>query len=278
LHKDVAGRIEVPLDGPSFVAQCYRAAAPLTQENMPEHLSKFGYRMHSMLCLPIFGPNGVIGVVQMLNKQWKPAFTKEDELIGQKFTTMLAFVLQGAKDYTASREEIEREAQVDSSRRSTKDLQNEAFNAVVNDLSAMVGADRASLFLVDAKENAMFTIVAQNTSRIRIPAGQGLVGHVAKTGETVNVPDAYQTEMFNREVDKETGYRTRSVLAMPVFAGDGEILGVIECMNKKGIGAPRFTSEDEALVKAFALHVAVAVMGQNSSFHSVVEAFRHRQF
>merc|ERR1711870_189537 len=113
-------------------------------------------------------------------------------------------------------------------------------------------------FLVDDQENSMFTIVAQNSSRIRIPAGQGLVGHVATTGEIVNVVDAYQTEMFNREVDKATGYRTRSVLAMPVFSGDGVILGVIECMNKKGEGTPKFTSDDEALVKAFALHIAVA--------------------
>ncbi len=52
---------------------------------------------------------------------------------------------------------------------------------------------------------------------IRFPASVGLAGHVASTGETLNIGDAYVDERFNPDIDRRTGYRTRSVLAAPVL-------------------------------------------------------------
>ena len=86
--------------------------------------------------------------------------------------------------------------------------------------------------------------------------GSGIVGHVAKTGETVSIPDAYQDARFNKEVDERTGYTTKSVLCMPVMVQrDGKkfIIGVAMAINKAGMhtGIVPFSEEDEKVVCLF---------------------------
>ena len=82
--------------------------------------------------------------------------------------------------------------------------------------------------------------------------GSGIVGHVAKTGETVSIPDAYQDDRFNKEVDGKTGYKTKSVLCMPVKIEmadkrDSIIIGVAMAINKTDVtkNIVPFSSDDE---------------------------------
>merc|ERR1711879_148810 len=105
--------------------------------------------------------------------------------------------------------------------------------------------------------------------------GQGIVGHVAATGATVNLDDAYESPLFDQSYDKASGYKTGSVLAMPIYSPSAEIIGVLECINKHGKPS-RFTGEDEQMLKAFALHVSVALNGQGDSFDAVVQTFRQQ--
>ena len=66
-------------------------------------------------------------------------------------------------------------------------------------------------------------------TEIRVGWGQGIVGHVAQSGVTLNIPDVYRDERFNQDVDNMTGYRTRSMLCMPIKdAGSGEVMGVAQ--------------------------------------------------
>ena len=76
--------------------------------------------------------------------------------------------------------------------------------------------------------------VAEGTSQeIRLPLGQGIVGHVGSTGERLNIPDAYQDPRFDRSFDLASGYRTRELLAVPVVGQvTGRVIGVIQ------VGAP----------------------------------------
>jgi CRP-like cAMP-binding protein len=85
---------------------------------------------------------------------------------------------------------------------------------VVTTASKVMNADRATLFLRDPSTGDLWSKVAEgeNTREIRVPSGRGLVGWVAANGQLLNVPDAYQDERFNVEVDLRTGYRTRSIL------------------------------------------------------------------
>jgi signal transduction histidine kinase len=121
-----------------------------------------------------------------------------------------------------------------------------------------IGADRGTLYLMDEAANELWSKVAQgsNMVEIRLPVGKGLAGYVAKTGETVNIADAYKDPRFNPEIDKKSGYRTRNVLCMPMRNKDGNIVGVFQFLNKRE-GA--FTSDDDAFIEALSVHAAIAL-------------------
>ncbi|MEE9609748.1 MAG: GAF domain-containing protein, partial [Desulfatiglandales bacterium] len=122
----------------------------------------------------------------------------------------------------------------------------------------VMNADRASLFLVDAAVGELWSKVAQGEEirEIRIPFGRGIAGWVAQHHQLVNIEDAYSDYRFNPEVDRRTGYRTRNILCGPVKNLQGETIGVIQVINKKG-GA--FNRDDESLFRAFAYQTAIAV-------------------
>lgn len=106
-------------------------------------------------------------------------------------------------------------------------------------------ADRSTLFLVDRRTNELWSKIAQGLGigEIRMPLSTGLAGHVARTGETVNIADAYADDRFNPEVDADTGYRTTSVLCMALRNPRGVTVGVIEMLNRL---EGSFTPDDEA--------------------------------
>jgi HD-GYP domain-containing protein (c-di-GMP phosphodiesterase class II) len=129
---------------------------------------------------------------------------------------------------------------------------------IIANTTKVMDADRSSLFLVDQDTNELWSRIAQGAeiSEIRFPVGVGIAGHVAKTGETINIKEAYEDPRFNKEVDKKTGYRTKTILCMPMINHEGKVIGVIQVLNKiNGI----FTDYDEELLSAFCSNAAVAV-------------------
>jgi len=132
---------------------------------------------------------------------------------------------------------------------------------IVGRTSRMLGCERSSVFLLDQTGEYIYALVAQglDTQEIRVPTAKGLAGHVARTGEAVNVSDAYSDSRFNPDVDKATGFRTRAVLALPLFGRKNQVLGVIQCLNRIGPdGKPSiFSQEDERLLAAMAGLAAV---------------------
>jgi Nif-specific regulatory protein len=133
------------------------------------------------------------------------------------------------------------------------------LRALVDRVASAVGADRGTLYLVDASRGELFSRAAHlpELPEIRLGMGQGVAGHVAKTGEIVNVPSSHGDARFFPEVDRRTGYRTLSLLACAVRDGRGEILGVLEVLNKKGGGT--FTAADERAIVALAAEAAEAL-------------------
>jgi CheY-like chemotaxis protein len=99
-------------------------------------------------------------------------------------------------------------------------------------------ADRSSIFLLDEARQELWSRVALGMDEqvIRFPADRGIAGHVATTGELLNVADPYADPRFNPDVDRQTGYRTRSILCGPLRARDGRIVGVLQVLNKRGAG------------------------------------------
>jgi signal transduction histidine kinase/CRP-like cAMP-binding protein len=121
-----------------------------------------------------------------------------------------------------------------------------------------IAADRGTVYLLDERTQELWSKVTQgaNMVEIRMPVGKGLAGYVAKTGETVNIHDAYKDPRFNPEIDRRSGYRTHTVLCMPMRDREGTIVGVFQFLNRKG---GTFTPEDESFIAAFSIHAAMAV-------------------
>ncbi|KAH9256921.1 hypothetical protein BASA81_004742 [Batrachochytrium salamandrivorans] len=141
-----------------------------------------------------------------------------------------------------------------------------AVEYIANDA---MNAESASLFVVDGDE--LWTRASKDLGKdVRLPLDSGLVGKCACEGMQVMTNDAYAEPSFNRKVDESLGKRTRSVLCTPLFDCDGNVLGVIEVVNKKD---GKFTEDDARTLAALASHFAVALddVNRSSSWVDVVE-------
>jgi len=128
--------------------------------------------------------------------------------------------------------------------------------AFTHKLAALLNADRASLFLVEGDE--LVLKVADHLDEmgeIRIPRGSGIAGAVAQSGEALRIDDAYADPRFNREVDKRTGYTTRSILSLPVKNQAGEVFAVAQLLNRRD-GQP-FDAHDEDRFAEFIRSIGV---------------------
>jgi signal transduction histidine kinase/putative methionine-R-sulfoxide reductase with GAF domain len=140
----------------------------------------------------------------------------------------------------------------------TLDL-DELLELILDKLTELVEADRATLYLLDETNGELVSrVVAGSEVRsIRMKVGHGVAGLVAKTGEPIRIEDAYRDPRFEREWDLLTGYRTHNMLAAPLKNHVGRTMGVLQVLNKRGSGG--FTSDDEAILGALGTQAAVAI-------------------
>jgi len=140
----------------------------------------------------------------------------------------------------------------------------EILNVIIDAMRDTLDADRATVFEYDPASDELFTNVAHGvagdenaTREIRIPATAGMAGECAQRKQIINTPDAYADARFNQAVDKKTGYRTRSILTIPLLDDEGGLVGVAQVLNKNR--GEVFTSEDEEIAEALAAQAAVAM-------------------
>ncbi len=135
---------------------------------------------------------------------------------------------------------------------------------IAEEVRNILDADRCSVFLVDAYKGELWTKIALGMEEkiLRMPLGQGIAGFVARTGSAVNIREAYRDTRFTQDLDRITGYQTRTVLAVPLKGRDGQVLGVFEVLNKsKG----SFTDEDEGLLRVLGTMAASFI--ENASLY-----------
>ena len=139
---------------------------------------------------------------------------------------------------------------------------------------AVVNCDRGTLYLVDEPKQELWSKVLKDAEivEIRLPMGKGIAGYVAATGEVVNIPDAYNDPRFNPEIDKRTGYRTKTILCSPMRNKEGKIIGVLQLLNKR---AGTFTHEDENFIAALSVHASIAI--ENARLYEQEKALARMQ-
>jgi len=221
---------------------------------------KTGYKTRNILTAPIRNKFGTpVGVIQILNKL-EGDFDESDLSMLEAMGAQASSALVKAQLY----EEVER------SRKEEKEL-FEVTRAISTEIhlvpliqkimattTTILEADRSTLFVNDPKTNELCALVAEGmkTKEIRFPNHLGIAGTVFTSGVTENIPDAYADPRFNQEIDKKTGYKTDTILCMPVLNKEGQAIGVIQSLNKEG--GP-FTAKDESRVMAFSAQAAIAI-------------------
>lgn len=127
---------------------------------------------------------------------------------------------------------------------------------VVDTALEVLNAQRGSVFLFNEEQQELRTQVATGVAQISVPLRVGIVGECASSRNIINVPDCYQDDRFNPEIDKLSGFTTQSLLAIPLIGIHDNLVGVLELMNKRGCA---FDESDEKLGSLLVAQCAVAL-------------------
>jgi len=259
-----------------------------------------GYHTYTMLALPLLNTDDkLVAVVQLLNKL-KPihdindplnkridtkGFTEIDENVFLEFAPSILLILESSRSFYIATQKQRATAAlmkaIKSLSQSGLDLED-TLKRVMNEAKELMNADRSTLWLIDQDRHDLWTKIYQDNGvvkELRVPIGQGFVGIVAASGKKLNVPfDLYEHSESGtaKKMDQINGYRTCSLLCMPLFNSDQKLIGVTQLVNKKKVGdyspdnpvfwpnAPdcfqaSFDRNDEEFMEAFNIQAGVAL-------------------
>ena len=151
---------------------------------------------------------------------------------------------------------------------------DEILKTLIEMTTYELGAERGSLFLNDAETGELYSRVAQgNFSReIRILNTTGVAGAIFSSGKGEIIHDAYQDGRFNRSIDEQTGFVTKSILCAPVKTEKNEVIGVVQVLNKND---GEFNQEDLKLLEAMTTQASVAL--QSTQFVERMRKTREKE-
>ncbi len=135
---------------------------------------------------------------------------------------------------------------------------DQVLSSIVQAVSLLTQADRGTLYIVDYPNHEIWSKVirGEDIEEIRLDIGQGLAGWVAQTGEIINIQDVTKDNRFDPDIDRQTGYKTKSMLCFPIRNKSGIIIAVIQLLNsKRGI----FSALDETFLTALSAHIAISL-------------------
>uniref|UniRef100_A0A1A9ZIV5 Phosphodiesterase n=1 Tax=Glossina pallidipes TaxID=7398 RepID=A0A1A9ZIV5_GLOPL len=235
-----------------------------------------GYRTKALLCMPIKDSSGdVIGVAQVINKLNGECFTETDEKVFASYLQFCGIGLRNAQLYEKSQLEIKRnQVLLDLARMIFEEqstIEHMVFR-ILTHMQSLIQCQRVQILLVHEASKGSFSRVFDfeaddlsgeaSTDRTspfesRFPINIGITGYVATTGETVNIPNAYEDDRFDASVDENTNFKHKTILCMAIKNSLGQIIGVIQLINK--FDDLDFTKNDENFVEAFAIFCGMGI-------------------
>jgi phosphoserine phosphatase len=156
---------------------------------------------------------------------------------------------------TAKLQDIQKVLEISRSMVAAADLDS-LLHLIIERSMELLGAERATIFLYDAVRDELISRIAHKADEIRMPADRGIAGACIRTRIVVNVPDAYADGRFNRDIDRQTGFHTRNILAVPLSDYVDDLVGVLEIINKRDGG---FGAYDITLAETLAAQAGVAI-------------------
>ncbi|XP_050298984.1 dual 3',5'-cyclic-AMP and -GMP phosphodiesterase 11 isoform X4 [Anthonomus grandis grandis] len=238
--------------------------------------NRTGYKTKTLLCMPIKDTNGdVIGVAQVINKMGDQPFTKQDEEVFSSYLQFCGIGLRNAHLYEKSQLEIKRNQVLLDLARMIFEEQSTIEHVVFRILThtqSLIQCQRVQILLVHQGSKISFSRVfdfeasdlneedgESRTSPFesRFPINIGITGYVATTGETVNIAQADEDPRFDPSVDDGTNFKHKTILCMAIKNSTGNIIGVIQLINK--FNDLVFTKNDENFVEAFAIFCGMGI-------------------
>lgn len=222
---------------------------------------------HSILSLPIRDPNSqIIYALVLRGKRIPQFFTDTDEKVLSRIAPYIIMSLVSSelieKSHKNLKESLHQQKKLGALLEVAESLSGQLrmdvlIPNIMTKACDLVKSDRCSLFMVNESHDKLVTSFQGGlTNSIEIPISAGIVGYTATTGEILNIKDAYEDPRFNRATDKSTGYRTYTILCVPIFGEKGDITGVTEMINKID---GTFTEEDERMIKIFNVFTGISL-------------------
>uniref|UniRef100_A0AAR2LYI4 Phosphodiesterase n=1 Tax=Pygocentrus nattereri TaxID=42514 RepID=A0AAR2LYI4_PYGNA len=217
------------------------------QEERRQLSNMLGFEANSMLCVPVASQATaqVVALACAFNKKGGQRYTAADEHLIQHCFCYTSTVLTSTLAFQKE-QKLKFECQVG---------RMEGTNEY--DVSVLLQEIIVEARNLSNAEMWVFYFSSTMQKEFRIPADQGIAGHVATTGKILNIKDAYSHPLFYRGVDDSTGFRTRNILCFPIKDENGEVIGVAELVNKTN--GPWFNRFDEDLATAFSIYCGISI-------------------
>jgi len=221
----------------------------------------------SFLSIPIRDPDSpIVYAIVLRGKRLPQFFTDNDEKILAKVAPYVIASLNSAmaseKNFRALEDSMKQQYRLRSLLEVAEILASELHLSILipkimSRACELVKADRCSLFMVnETRDKLITTFTGGLKDAIEIPINAGIVGHTAVEKEILNIPDAYQDIRFNKATDLKTGYRTLTLLTVPIYDYGGNVIGVTEMINKiDGV----FSEEDVKLIQTFNVFCGISL-------------------
>jgi GAF domain-containing protein len=186
-------------------------------------------------------------MMQMLadNQQKRPLEPVIEEMDENSFRQSLAELTDESQHFLEATRKAEDMA--------FQSMLERALRVFTKRLAGLLDAERASLLLIDEEQQELIMRISQDLEgdkEVRIPIGEGIAGVVASSGEAIRIDDAYADSRFNPKIDQKSGFRTRSILCLPLRDQSGKVFAVTQLLNRKD-GEP-FDAADEQKFTQFA--------------------------
>ncbi|KAK8870492.1 hypothetical protein M9Y10_008375 [Tritrichomonas musculus] len=214
----------------------------------------------SLLTIPVLNNRGEsVAICQFLNKKDGKPFSNQDIEFANIFMTFCGMMMENDIMFRlSSKANLEVNAFTNVSKAiSTNQNVKLILEEILRNAKKVCNAERSSLFLLDNVVNCLSTYIADGEKMPpSIPISNGIAAKSVKDGQSFVVNDAYHDPSFNKLIDLHSGYKTLSLMAVPVKSAAGEILGVVEMLNKQeGL----FTQGDLHLLESFATFIAASL-------------------
>lgn len=240
----------------------------ISAEEKRQLSSMLGCELSSLLCVPVASraTGQVVALACAFNKQGGQRHTEEDEHKIQHCFCYTSTVLTSTLAFQKEQKlKVECQALLQVAKNLFTHLDDVSvlLQEIIVEARNLSDAEICSVFLLDRDRHELVAkvfdggVVSDEENEFRIPADQGIAGHVATTGQILNIKDAYSHPLFYRGVDDSTGFKTRNILCFPIKDENNEVIGVAELVNKTN--GPWFNRFDEDLATAFSIYCGISI-------------------